>query len=328
MRQNAGDQMTRTLGALDQIADSSRGTPGRKNVIWVGVGYPSIDETGMSEHDAKELSDAIELVTRRLMEARVTLYTIDPGGPQVTPPAQLITGSGASAAGTGPALGPFDPSDVDFTQFAISTGGTVLFARNDVDKEIAEEIGEGNSYYTISYVPTGDTDPNIDYRRIQVTMKDPNLQAVTRDGYFVAPPPVEKVVTADTKKPQPKQLSYDLVSAAQTNLVYNGLHVDAKRSNDGYSIKVGTAEMKWTPQPNGDKTAEVTVFAVAYSAKGKPVGERASQLTERIGPNDPINPHTQITVTFPFSIPPATTRVRLVIRDAGTGAIGTADAKP
>jgi VWFA-related protein len=327
MRQDAGDQMTRTLGALDQIADSSRGTPGRKNVIWVGMGYPSIDETGMAERDAKKLSDAIELVTRRLMEARVTLYTIDPGGPKVTPPAQVISGSGDSASGTGPALGPFDPSSVDFSQLALVTGGRVLFARNDVDHEIAEEIGEGNSYYTISYVPQSQSDAAAAYRQIHVTMKDPTLHAVTRDGYFPAPRPVEKVEMSDTVK-QPKQLSFDLMSAAQSNLVYNGLSVIATRSSSGFDIKVGAQGMKWTPQENGDRLAVVTVLGVAYSAKGKPLNERAAQLTEIIRPDAGIDKNTWVTLSFSFSTPPGTARVRLVVRDAGTGAIGTADPKP
>lgn len=327
MRQNAGDQMTRTLGALDQIADSSRGTPGRKNVIWVGSGYPSIDETGMAEHDAQELTNAIGIVTRRLMEARVTLYTIDPGGPQVAPPAQLFSGSDGSGAASSPSLGPFDPSDVDFAQFALATGGRVLFARNDIDHEIAEETGEGNSYYTISYRPASDSDATKVYRQIRVTMKDPSLQAVTRDGYFTAPPPVEKVETNASQK-QPRQLSYDLISAAQTNLIYNGLHVEAVRMNNGYSIKVRTSEMQWVAQENGERLAEVTVLGVAYGAKGKSVSKRAVQLTERIGPKDALDKRTQVTLTFPFAIPPATARVRLVVRDSGTGAIGTADPKP
>ena len=37
--------LEQTLGTLSQIAESARGTPGRKNVIWVGSGYPSINTT-------------------------------------------------------------------------------------------------------------------------------------------------------------------------------------------------------------------------------------------------------------------------------------------
>jgi hypothetical protein len=245
----------------------------------------------------------------------------------VTPPAQVISGSGDSAAGTGPALGPFDPLSVDFTQFALVTGGRVLFARNDVDQEIAEEIGEGNSYYTISYVPQSQSDVATAYRQIHVTMKDPTLQAVTRGGYFPAPLPVDKVEKSGAVK-QSKQLSFDLMTAAQSNLVYNGLSVIATRSSSGFEIKVGTEGMKWVPQENGDRLAEVTVLGVAYSAKGKPLNQRAAQLTERIGPDAVVGRNTRVTVSFAFSTPPGTARVRLVIRDAGTGAIGTGDPKP
>ena len=327
MRQGTGDQMSRTLGALDQIADSSRGTTGRKNVVWVGTGYPSVDETGMSAQDAQELNAAIEIVLRKMMEARVTLYTLDPGGPQVTPPAQVITGSGATSAGTGPALGPFDPNDVDFVTFATSTGGRVLFARNDVDTEISEEVAEGRDYYTLSYVPTSESTDAQAYRQIRVTMKDPHLTATTRHGYFTAPAAVDKVQT-DPKKMQPQQLSFDMMSAAKTNLIYNGLHVEAVRSTSGYSVLVGAHEMHWTSGADGQRTAEFTVLAIAYSAKGKALGEHAEELTEQIAPNDSIERGRRITLSFPFAVPAQTDHVRLVVRDAGNAAIGTANARP
>lgn len=326
-RQSAGDQMSLTLGALDQIADSSRGTPGRKNVIWVGTGYPSVDETGMAARDVEQLTDAIEIVTRRMMGARVTLYTIDPGGPKPTVASQLITGGGGSSVGTGSTFGTFNPSDVDFVSFATATGGTVLFARNDLTKELTEEVGEGDTYYTIGYVPTGDSDAAKPYRAIQVTMKDPSLTATTRQGYFANATPVERVQT-DQKKKEPKQLSYDLLSAAKSTLTYNGLQVKAVHTGSGFTISVGAKAMQWVSQADGNRVAEATVFAVAYDARHRPISNGAAELTERIGPGDSIDKSTRITLTFPFVLPPRAAMVRLVVRDAGTGAIGTADVRP
>ncbi len=326
MRQSGGDQMSRTLGALDQIADSSRGTPGRKNVIWVGAGYPSIDETGMSDRDAQALTDAIQLVMRRLMDSRVTLYTIDPGGPQVTAPAQTLAGD-AGAISTGSALGPFDSGEVDFTHLAELTGGHVLFARNDVDREIAEQVEESGAYYTLSYVPTGDSDAAQSYRQIRVRTKDPALRAVTRDGYFADKGPIEKVET-DARIKQPKQLSFDIRSAAMSRLAYNGLHLRTERLKDGFAIKVAARDLQWNERADGTRSAELTVFAIGFNARGSSLIERAAELTEQIGPQDALKEKSPVTLTFHMPVPPSAKRVRLVVRDAGTGAIGTADALP
>ncbi len=38
----ASEVMFATLGALEQVAQSTRGISGRKNLIWVGDGFPSV----------------------------------------------------------------------------------------------------------------------------------------------------------------------------------------------------------------------------------------------------------------------------------------------
>jgi hypothetical protein len=52
-------RLAQSLNALQEIAQAATGTPGRKNIIWVGKGFPSVDLTGLAEASAKPLLDAV-----------------------------------------------------------------------------------------------------------------------------------------------------------------------------------------------------------------------------------------------------------------------------
>jgi hypothetical protein len=58
----AVDRIAQTLGSLEQIADSSKGTPGRKNVIWIGADYPSLDLTGATPDNQRKVEAVVRTV--------------------------------------------------------------------------------------------------------------------------------------------------------------------------------------------------------------------------------------------------------------------------
>ena len=82
-------------------------------------------------------------------------------------------------------LGDDDPfsGNVNFGVFVNETGGKLFFNRNDVDKEIQRSERIGGEYYTLTYQPQI-VDPDGKFRRIRITLRDPDLRAVTKAGYF------------------------------------------------------------------------------------------------------------------------------------------------
>ena len=74
----AVERMAQSLAALEQLAKAGMGTPGRKNVIWIGNGFPSADLTGLDVKTADTITTAIRNCTNMLLEARITMYTINP----------------------------------------------------------------------------------------------------------------------------------------------------------------------------------------------------------------------------------------------------------
>src|ERR1039457_1994774 len=64
--------------ALKEIAQSYARIPGRKNLIWVGGGFCTINPTTIDGDEAQEVKVALKHVTNVLLDTRVTLYAVDP----------------------------------------------------------------------------------------------------------------------------------------------------------------------------------------------------------------------------------------------------------
>ena len=104
--------------------------------------------------------------------------------------------------------------DVNFGVFVNQTGGKLFYNRNDVDAEMARSQQLGSEYYTLTYQPR-DGDSNEKFRQIRVTLRDHNLRAVTKTGYY-AP---DKKAPIDPRR----QTNVNLAEAARTTIPFAAL---------------------------------------------------------------------------------------------------------
>lgn len=323
---SAVERMAQVLAALQQLAQASRGTLGRKNVIWVGNGFPSADLVGLEQHQADVITAAVRGVTAKLLASRITLYTINPiPGSSATIDIASADDLHLADSGAGPV--PFGEGTVNFADLAPSTGGTAFQGRNDLNNVIAEGIAHGDEYYSMSYSPTDRGDNPAKFRNIIVAMKDPNLRATTRRGYFPETaadlnPLLDSTITDKQKQ---RDVELDLSQAFTTTMSYNGLGVTATKAGDGsYVIHVAEQGLTWSaPNADGSEHAEATVAAAWYDKQGKVIGHVAAEQTfarRAAG--------TGAMFTLPQHAPlNAAEHVRFVVRDAFSGRIGTFDLK-
>ena len=320
------ERMAQNLAALQQLAQSSSGTPGRKNVIWVGNGFPSADLVGMEQHQADQITAAVRAVTAKLLSSRITMYTINPiAGASSTIDIQSADDLHLADPGAGPV--PFAQGTVNFSDLAPQTGGMAFRGRNDLNNVIAEGIAHGNEYYTMSYSPTDKNDDPAKFRNIVIAMKDPTLRATTRNGYFPETAADMNPLLDNTISDKQKQrdLQLDLSQALTTTISYNGLGITATKGKDGsYVIHVAEANLAWSdPGPDGSQHAEATVAAAWYDRQGKIIGHVASEQTYVRGA---AAGGATFTVSGAGGASNAA-RTRFVVRDAFSGKMGTFDIK-
>ncbi len=321
----AVERMAQSLAALQQIAQASSGTPGRKNLIWVGNGFPSANLVGMPPDEADTIEAAYRRCTDRLMAARVTMFTINPiADTPVTVEADDVADLDSAGDEGGP--DPMGQGAVSFSSFAADTGGIAYMGRNDLNHVMDEGIARGQEYYTMSYSPTNTNDVAAKFRSIKIVMVDKNLRALTRDGYYPETaadlnPMLDKQLTQKHIK---DNLELDISGALTTQISYNGLDVKATKAGAGeYALVVTGNGIAWSdPGSNGEQHEEVTLAAGWYDAKNKLLGHVAR---EQICPRPAGNGGCAYKLTVTLS--GNAVRLRFVVRDALNGRMGTADVK-
>jgi VWFA-related protein len=316
------ERLDQSLRALEQIAQSYSAIPGRKNLVWVGGGFPTLDPTELDGDDLKEVQDTLQHITDVLLDTRVTVYAVDPtssaaGMTEITDPSQVgFMQSGAELPAG--AADPFNSSE-DFDKLGPVTGGRVVRGMNNIAQQIATAVDLGSSFYTVSYSPTSTSDAEAKYRKIQVVCLRAGLTATTRAGYYSGQSQKEKSAAT---------ASYDLTSAAESNVPLNGLRVSVVpgSSPDSYVVKVGAGELTWKQKSDGSSAASVYVMAVSLNAKSKMLGHTLHGMAATARPGVDLRAADR-QADFDFTAPPSpkATSLRFIVRDSATGRMGSAD---
>jgi VWFA-related protein len=320
-------RFAQTLASLQQITQATAGHKGRKNIIWVGRGFDSIDLRDEPDHQVQLVRGAAERAVNLMRDAHVVLYTIDPtistsvaAEPQV---GQTQTDAAAFLAETHNRANPFDGT-VSFNTLAPETGGRAFALNNDLDQEITTSVSEGTAYYSLSYTPVGEFDSKDPYRRITVLVNRPDVTVVTRHGYFVDTPRAPQRTASQTLRSN----SYELSAALTSNMPYTGLGLLASRSQVDptlYLVQVVTTDLDWVTAEGGSVSAHMIIAAIGFDAKGRIISKDAKDATAavRVGVSPTAIPFANLRITLPDN--PKVRRVRIAVRDQSTGKLGTAD---
>jgi VWFA-related protein len=322
------ERASQSIEALQQIALQNKGLPGRKNILWVGNGGPSIPMDPADPGYDKSMRFYAHGTTNMLVDARMSLFVIDPEGIKggqnpdylrIWP--QLDLAAMADVAGD-----PFAGS-INFGMLVHDTGGVFFRGRNDVDAEIQKAQEMGSDYYTLTYQPPmGAADGK--FRHIEVHLRDANLHAMTKTGYY-APEPL----TAADLVPQRVDPMSEISEAAQSSVTFDSLglsvvHVVRHPDHNTAELTVllKSTHLRWQATDNGRSGADITVAAVSLSGRREILASRLQKLTVLSNSQDAARlaqSNTLLTVTVP--VPRRTQTVRVVIRTDDGGQVGTAE---
>jgi len=317
------ERFEQSIDALQQIALQNKGIPGRKNIIWVGHGGPSLylETISIPPTTAEKLREYVHLTTNMLVESRVSLFVIYPG--------LSVTGMATfslSAMEAQTVIGDNDPfsGDISFGLFSNETGGKLFYNRNDVDAEIQHSAQLGANYYTLTYQPEN-VDPNGKFRRVRVALRDSSLRVITKAGYYA---PDEKAVI-NVQQQRMIKLS-DAIEAAipfealEVNLANVIRHPDSRTAE--FTVIVHSKNLDFLPTEDGKDSVSLVV-AVASLNNGRYIlASRILHTTLSTTTQDParlpaVASHLQIVVPYPKR----TRTIRVVIEDQNGGRIGTAE---
>ena len=320
------ERLDQSLRALEDIAQSYARIPGRKSLIWVGGGFPTVDPKSLDSKDSQEVKNTLQHVTDALLNARVTLYAVDPSSSaaSVTEITDIDQQAFAQAAGDSlsGASDPFSASE-DFDRLGPVTGGRVIRGKNDIAQQIASSVNLGANFYTISYTPSSTSEAAAQYRKIRVVCLRAGLTATTRSGYYAG---------AIQQESSPETAAYDLTTAAESTLPLNGLRVTVEPDTSPnappstYIVSAGADNLTWKPQPDGSSTASVYIMAASLDSKKKMLGHTLLGMTASAKPGTSLSDPSRA-ASFVFTAPaaPRSTILRFIVRDSSTGRMGSVD---
>jgi len=272
----------------------------------------------------KLLRNTLQHVTDELLEARISLYVVDPtttaaGMTEITDESQLAF-TAAAGDGTSRLSDPFDKS-LDFDRLAPVSGGRVIRGLNNVDEQIDLSVRIAGSYYTLGYQPKDTTLAEHQYRKIRIVCKHHGTTVLSRDGYYTSP--AAALVTGRDI------VQSDLNNAAVAKVPFAALAVQAKGSRGKYVVHVKSSGLSWSPDGEGEKTAQVQVMAVALSATNEVRGHRLLSMTAHSSATrKATSENDDAAFGIEFTTPPKTKTLRFVVRDSTTGHMGTVDLSP
>jgi VWFA-related protein len=322
-----GERFNQSLDALQQIALQNKGVPGRKNIVWVGHGSPSFSTGHWPQPMVHEVQQYMHATTNMLVDARITLFVIYPG---------LKVGHFVNLSGRSPV--PIDAADaaanidndnpfaedINFGVFVNETGGQLFHDRNDVDAEMGRSQQLGSEYYTLTYQPRGG-DENGKFRQIRVTLRDHDLRAVTKTGYYAA----DKSAPVDPRwqtKLNLAEAARATVPFAALDLKVSGIVRHPENRTADITLLLQSKGIDWQAIDNGRSSAEITLAAASVTGNQDIVASKVQRLFLSVRTQDPSHlaklvAHLQITVR----VPPKTRSIRVLTETANGGRIGTAD---
>jgi VWFA-related protein len=302
---------------LRRVAEAVIGHPGHKNMIWIGRGFPAFNFANAPIDAQTRVASAVQSCVNVLRDARVTLYTIDPAGVMVNPAEY-----GSAAAFNDPFGGEYQ-----FNKLAKATGGRTLYGRNDVDAEIGTAIQDGGNFYTLTYRPTNSSSDPQKFRRIKITLTQPGLSVITREGYYPQGGPGR----VDPQNPS-RRLVTDLLAADTSTMTYDGVPVTLEASAtdpNAFTLHVQPRGMVWSYATDTEpRHAEIIVVVSTFDRKGKEL-KRDARIIKFSAPTT-VAPTGRLErgVDFPYRLDPnpKAVRARFTVRVTASGRIGTADA--
>ena len=320
-----------SMSALQQIAIASTGVPGHKNIVWISPGLPIFSALQMSGDGEKQLFDSIRHLSDQLLKARISIYSVDPRGVEGNfAPTNFASNNFAYAAYLS---GLTQANDAAFGNLAIQTlatqtGGHAFYGRNDVDREIATSLTDGNTYYTLAYSPAN-KDFHGEFRKIKISViHRPDLKVQTRDGYYAMP---------DNQTVDPKRELQELAGSLFTPIPFNGIPIPisytrlVKSPAPHITVRfvVPSASLSWTPDAKGRFSAQITIVAADRGKHGKPGAWKPSMLhayTASLPDGTAPSAATQTSINFEMPYRDSD-HVRFVVRDDASGRVGSSEIK-
>ncbi len=325
------DRAINTTRALEAIAGHLARFPGRKNLIWVSSSFPiAIGMDAMPSRynlspERRTFYAEAEKAARALSNANVAIYPVDARGLMGAFSGPNVNRAGAvSGRGVPPplmtSLGTLGTNIDTMNLLAGATGGKAYYNRNDIDGAVRSAIDDSRVSYVLGYYPAhGKWDGR--FVDLKVKVNRPGVRVRSRKGYYAGAEPQraeKEIVTLLSAAAHSPLESTSVGMTVRADEVPNTTTKSLKLSMDidPRDINLVLQDGSW-------------VGALDFLFSQRDVeGKVLSNISLNLGLHLPSESHSQlekegITFSRTLEVVPTAFLLRVVVRDARSGSIGT-----
>jgi VWFA-related protein len=310
----------RRLAAIEQLSDALAPIQQKKSIVYFNSGM-----TQRGEDNQVQLRAAID----RAVKANVSIYPVDTRGLTAIVPggaASQSSGRGGTAMFSGRGVSrQFDSQSASqdtLVSLASDTGGKAFLDTNDFGGVYTKVINDTSAYYLIGY---SSTNPSRDgrFRRIRVRMNKTaaNLKVEHRNGYYATRDFVHSG-KQDREKQLQDQLMTDLSSTDLTVWMSTAFF---RMSDDRFYVPVSVAvpgsEIPFARSSAQDR-ATIDVIGLMRDSQQRAVGRLRETVKLSVQPAQDVKRKT-VQYETGFTLPPGKYRLKVVVRENQSGAIGS-----
>jgi VWFA-related protein len=317
----------KTWDALLRIIRWESALPGRKTVLYLSEGVV----------DPPARHDFIRAVVSAANRAHVTFYCIDVRGliMKTSNGVSVALNKSAGATSMTQAVMSSDPAvamaqaqemdqveqslsahvQLNMNELAEGTGGFSVFNTNDFKKSMARIMEDVRTHYELSYVPASELYDG-KYRKVKVTVKDPDMLLQTRDGYFALPE-----LNGEPVQPFEVSALHVLNDGPRNDFGFRAAAMRFQPVREGYNFEMSfampLANLTMPPDGNTHKArVHAVFFALVKDAGGQVVG-RVSREIDRDIPEGQLEQfrHGETILTLPFEAAAGKYTIEAVVMD-------------
>jgi VWFA-related protein len=326
--QNAINRKETTVGALQAIADHVAGIPGRKSLIWVSGGIPIQIGNGLAglrgpdRETATSFAQDLKHAAQALNLVDMAVYTVDAQGVEVA----TGTDPGRRGSLNSPRLSSSSRFFVrqnlrDSSKLlADQTGGLAIFGNNGIREAMARVFDDERYVYIIGFYPDHHH-WNGKYREIKVHVRAQGAQLRYRKGYFASPDRTDSEQAVEVAL---KDAAESPLDATNLGMIVSGKTVETL-SVRKLELHIGL-DPKQLLFENSDDHRKGAVDLYFLQRDGAGIIVAAEKQHVGLNLEEKQYQHlakVALVLEHHLAIQPQATEIRVVLRDAASGALGS-----
>jgi VWFA-related protein len=300
-----------TLSVFAAISEHLAHVPGRKTLLWISYGIPITVKTFVpnAPPDETDLTPQIRRVSRLLSNYHVAVYPIDARGLVVG-----IFGGGRRA---------MENAHGASLLLAGLTGGRAVYSDNDFVLAMRTAIDDSKLTYVLGFYPAAEKWDS-QFHTFKVRVNRPGVKLLYRTGYLAVD---EQNQPADE---QQRMIDSALQSPVDSTAI--GFRAQLQKSGGGgtpqlilnLTVDITDLQLK---QDYNHWTGGVEIIIAQRGPDGNIVSESTRKHSVALNLKEDLYTQLQkqgLSLSFPVALDPHSSQLKVLVRDANSGAMGSA----